>query len=125
MYNYFSEYGLPCKIVLIKHKLLSEKFQDFCTCLIIHHAVSSSYIHQSNGWVEACLKFIKRMRKKSMKLFNDICKVLLQIRSVLNSPGLTSPAMLHFNKPAKKAYCQNSTDHLYHMLIMKISILTL
>ena len=40
----FLEYGLPSKIVSdVSRNFVSEKFQDFCRCFNIHHAVSLSY----------------------------------------------------------------------------------
>ena len=60
----FTEYGIP-------HRLMSDtgsyfvsgKFRSFCSTLNIEQAVSSSYHHQSNGQVKACIKFIKHTIK--------------------------------------------------------------
>ena len=38
---------------------MSDKFEKFCKELNIECAVSSSYHHQSNGQMEAFIKFIK------------------------------------------------------------------
>ena len=43
---------------------ISEKFKNFCNSLNIEQAVSSLYHHQSNGQVDACMKFIKCTMKK-------------------------------------------------------------
>ena len=39
---------------------ISDKFKAFCKNINIKQAVLSSYHHQSNGQVEACIKFIKQ-----------------------------------------------------------------
>ena len=60
----FSENRLASKVVSdADTNFVSEKFQDFCRYLGIHHAVSSSYNYQSNGQEEACIKFIKKNQK--------------------------------------------------------------
>ena len=61
----FAEYRLPIKIMLDSGgNFISDKFKMFCNSLNIEHAFSSSYHHQSNGQVEACIKFVKHTRKK-------------------------------------------------------------
>ena len=56
----FAEYGIPHKIMLdADTNFIPEKFQQFWKRVNIEQAVSSSYHHQSNGQVEACIKFIK------------------------------------------------------------------
>ena len=56
----FAEYGLPKKIMLDSGgNFISGKFKMFCKSLNIEQAFLSSYQHQSNGQVEACIKFIK------------------------------------------------------------------
>ena len=56
----FSEYGIPCRLMSdTGSNFVSEKFRSFCSSLNIEQAVSSSYHHQSNGQVEACIKFIQ------------------------------------------------------------------
>ena len=56
-----------CKIILAEYgKIMSDGgtnfitvvFQEFCRTLQIHHA-ASSYNQQSNGHIEACIKFAK------------------------------------------------------------------
>ena len=45
----FLEYGLTRKMVSdVSTNFISEKFENVCKRLHIHHAVSSSYNHQSN-----------------------------------------------------------------------------
>ena len=42
----FAEYRFPNRLMSDSGtNFISEKFQDFCRCLGIHHAVSSSYNH--------------------------------------------------------------------------------
>ena len=43
---------------------VSKLFNETCTKLNIQQVVSSSYNHQSNGELEACIKFLKCMLKK-------------------------------------------------------------
>ena len=57
--------------------------------------MSSSY--QSNGQVEACIKFIKQSIEKCIDTRSDIHIALLQIRSTPLGSGLPNPAMLLFN----------------------------
>ena len=65
----------------------------------IEQATSSSYHHQSNGQVEACVKFIKHTMKKIIETYEDIHIDLLQIKAPKLEPGLPSPATLPFNHP--------------------------
>ena len=56
----FAEYGMPCKLMSdAGTNFVSDKFRKFRSSLNIEQAVSSAYHHQSNGWVKACIKFIK------------------------------------------------------------------
>ena len=60
----FAEYGLAKKIMLDSgDNFVSDKFKTFCKSLNIEQAFSSSYHHQSNGQVEACIIFIKCILK--------------------------------------------------------------
>ena len=76
---------------------ISDKFRQFCKRMNIEQASSSSYHHQSNGQVEACIKFIKHTMKKCIETNEDKHVALLQIRSASLEPGLLSPATLLFN----------------------------
>ena len=61
----FAEYGLPKKIMFDSGgNFVSDKFRTFCKSLNIKQAFSSSYHYQSNGQVEACIKFEKCTQKK-------------------------------------------------------------
>ena len=61
----FAEYGLPKKIMSDSGRnFVSDKFRTFCKSLKIQQAFSSSYHHQSNGQVEACIKLVKHTLKK-------------------------------------------------------------
>ena len=56
----FAEYGIPCKLMSdTGTNFISDRFRKFCSSLNIEQAVLSAYHHQSNGQVEACIKFIK------------------------------------------------------------------
>ena len=60
----FTEYGISHKIMSdAGTNFVSDKFKKFCSNLNIEQAVLSLYHHQSNGQVEACIKFIKCMFK--------------------------------------------------------------
>ena len=105
-----------CMIIIAEYRLLSraisdlgknfvsEKSQDFCSCLDIHHVLSLSYNHQSNGQVEAYPKIIKQTMKKCLETNADIYMASLQIRSTLLDPGLLSLATLLFNRPIRQAF---------------------
>ena len=67
---------------------ISEKCKKFCKSLNIEQPVSSSYHHQSNGQVEACIKFVKHTMKKSFDSRTDTHIALLQ--------GLPSSATMLF-----------------------------
>ena len=63
--NFFSEYGLPNKIIAgAGDNFISDKFKTFFKKPNIELAVSSSYHHQINRLVEMCIKFIKQTMKK-------------------------------------------------------------
>ena len=57
---------------------VSDKFKIFCKSLNIEQAFSSSYHHQSNGQVEAFIKFVKCTLKKCFDSKGDPHIVLLQ-----------------------------------------------
>ena len=78
-----------------------DKLKRFCQNLNIEQAVSSSYHHQSNGQVEACIKFIKQTIKKCIDTKSDIHIILLQIRSTPLRPRMPSPAKLLCNHPIR------------------------
>ena len=64
----------------------------------IQYAIQPSYNHQSNGGEETCTKFVKRTMQKCYKTNADVFMSLLQVKSTLRIPGLTSLAMPHFNQ---------------------------
>ena len=76
-----------------------DKFQQFCKLVNIEQATLSAYHHQSNGQVEACIKFIKCMFKKCTDSGRDRNMTLLQICMTPLGHGLPSPATLMFNRP--------------------------
>ena len=56
----FAEYGIPRKIMSdTGTNFASARFQKFCRAINIEQATLLAYHHQSNGQVEACIKFIK------------------------------------------------------------------
>ena len=65
----FSEYGLPKRIMSdAGGNFISDNFRQFCKCMNIEQVTSSSYYHQSNGEVEAYIKFVKPTMKNALKL---------------------------------------------------------
>ena len=90
-------FGLPKKFVsTVGTDFVSELFKEFCGHLNIDQAIMSSYHHQSNRQVEACIKF-----KKCRQNNNDGNFALLQIRSTPVGTGIPSPAMLLLNRPIR------------------------
>ena len=78
----FMEYGIPCQIISdTGTNFVSDRFRKFCSSLNIKQAVSSVYHHQSNGQVEACIKFIKCTFKKCTDSGGDLNMALLQIHT--------------------------------------------
>ena len=60
----FTEYGIPHKLMSdAGTNFISDRFRKSYSSLNIEQAVSSAYHHQSNGQVEACIKFIKHTFK--------------------------------------------------------------
>ena len=104
---------LPSKVISdAGTNFVSEKLENLCKRLGIHHAVSSSYNHQSNGQIEACINFVKRTMKKCCEVNADTFVPLLQTRSTLISPGLPRLATLLFNKPTRDILPRFSRPHL-------------
>ena len=109
---------LTCKIIFAEYGILimsdsggnfvSDKFKTFCKILNIEQAFLSSYHHQSNRQVEACIKFVKPTLKKCFDSRSDPHIALLQIQMTLLAQGLPSPATMMFNQLiiASNAICQ-------------------
>ena len=76
----FVKYGVPNKLMLdMGTNFVSDKFWQFCEFVNIEQATLSVYHHQSNGQVEACIKFVKHTFKKCTDSGKDINMALLQI----------------------------------------------
>ena len=75
---------------------ISEKFKNFCNSLNVEQTLSS-YQHQSNRHVEACIKFIKCTMKKCFDSRSNMHIALVQIRKMLLGQGLPSPDTLLFD----------------------------
>ena len=98
----FAEYGMSHRIMSdAGDNFISEKIINFCNSLNIEHAVSSSYHHQSNRQVEACIKFVKCTIEKCTDSGGDIHMAMLQIRPTPLGQGFPSPAKLLFNCPVR------------------------
>ena len=68
----FAKYGILQKRMSdVGTNFVSEKFRQFCKSINIEQAVSSAYHHQSNGQVEAYIKFIKCTFKKCAESGRD------------------------------------------------------
>ena len=63
--------------------------------------LSSSYHHQSNGQVEACIKFVKLILKKCFDSKGDPHIALLQIHMTPLGPGLPSSVTMLFTCPIR------------------------
>ena len=95
----FTKYGIPHKLMSdAGTNFVSDKFQKFCNSISVKQVVLSMYHHQSNGQVEACIKFIKQMFQKCADSGGDINMALLQICTTPLGQGLPSPATLMFNQ---------------------------
>ena len=93
----FAKYGIPHKLMSdVVTNFISDKFYQFCKLVNIEQATSSAYHHQSNGQVEACIKFIKDMFKKCDDSGRDIN---IQICMTPLGHSLPSLATLMFNRP--------------------------
>ena len=100
----FAEYGILKRVMSdTGGSFISEIFKSFCNSLNIEQAVSSFYHHQSNGQVEACIKFIKCTMKRFFNSGGDIYIAMLQIRTTPLVQGLPSPATLLFNCPVRNS----------------------
>ena len=118
----FPDYGLPIKRVSdVDTNFAFEKCQDCCGCLIMHHALLSSYKHQSSGQGEAYIIFIKRNMKKCFEANIDICMALLQIRSTPIKPGLPSLATLLSKRPCEAEW-KNLVDHPCPVIVTTIML---
>ena len=124
----FAEYGLPKKIMLCSGgNFVSDKFRTFCKILNIQQEFSSSYHHDSNRQVEACVKFVKHTLKKCFDSKGDPHTVLLQTHMTPQGPGLPSPAIMLFshqirgimpviNRPLT---CRDNDEEHYEALIKR------
>ena len=96
----FAEYGIPNKIMSDSgSNFISDKFKTFCKSLNIEQAFSSSYHHQSNRQVNACIKFIKHTLKKCFNSRVDPNIALLQRCMTPLGQGLHSLPPMLFNCP--------------------------
>ena len=95
----FMEYGIPQKIMSdTGTNFVSDRFLQFCKTINVEQAISSTYHHQSNRQVEACIKLIKPTFKKCAESSRDINMALLHIHTTPLGPGLLSLATLLFNR---------------------------
>ena len=94
----FAEYRIPKKIMSDSGgNFISDKFKTFSKSLTIEQAFLSSYYHQSNGQVEACMKFVKCTLKKCFDTRGDPHISLLQIQMILCGQGLSGLTTMLFN----------------------------
>ena len=98
----FAEYGLPKKIISATGSNLTlETSRQFCRLISIKQSIVSSYYHQSNGQVEACIKFYEMRNKKCFGTNQYVIVAILQMESTPMCTGLPSPARLLFKRPIK------------------------
>ena len=94
----FAEYGIPKKIMSdVGSNFISDKFKTICENLNIEQDFLSSYHHQSNGQVEASIKFIKCTLKKCFDSRSNPHIALLQICITPLGQGFCSPTIMLFN----------------------------
>ena len=95
----FAKYGILQKIMSdTGTNFVSERFRQFCKSINMEQAVSLAYHNQSNGQVEACIKFVKCTFKKCAESGRDKNIALLQIHTMPIGQGLQSLATLMFNR---------------------------
>ena len=80
---------------LVDSPLCTYCFKQFCRQLNMDQAITSSYHHQSNVQVEACIKFVKSTIKKCFDNNYGFDLALLQKRSRPIGAELPSPATLY------------------------------
>ena len=98
----FAEYGIPHKLMSdTGTNFISDRFQKICRTINIELATLLANQHQSNGQVEACIKFIKWTFEKCAKSGRDIHMALLQIHITLLGPGLLSPVTYYLTDKCK------------------------
>ena len=68
----FAEYGLPTIVLDTHTNFTSEMFKKYCRKMDIQQSIISSYHHQSNGQMEACIKFVKHTIRKCLDINQDI-----------------------------------------------------
>ena len=92
--SFFSEYVIPKKIIMMEEVILYVKSSE-------NSAENLKQPYQSNGQLEACIKFLKRMLRKCIDTNSDHHICLWQIRSTSLGQGLLSPVTLLFNCPIR------------------------
>ena len=78
-----------------------ETFRSFWRHVNIKQSMTSFYQHHSYGQVILCIKFVTCTIKKCIGSNQDVNLALFQKWSTSVGTGLTSPAMLLFNKPIR------------------------
>ena len=95
----FAKYGIsPKQMSDTGTNFISDKFQQFCKSINVKQVILLVYHHQSNGQVEAYIKFVKHTFKKCANSSGDTNMALLQICTTLLGQGLLSLATLLFNR---------------------------
>ena len=103
-----TKYGLLKKIISdAGTNFITETFKDFCRKMNTQQTITSPYQHQSNGQVEACLKFVSL---KNLDTNRYLCLALLQIQLMPIRAGIQSPATMLFNKPRRGLLPQMNRD---------------
>ena len=107
----FEEYKLPKKVVSdAGTNFIADTFKAFCMRINIQQTMTSSYFHQSNGQVEACIKFVTCTVKYALTLLRDIHLALLQICSTTIGVGVLRPAVMLFIRPIRGLLPQMNRD---------------
>ena len=123
----FVEYGLSKKIMSDScGNFVWDKFKTLCNSLSTEQVFLSSYHHQSNGQVEACIKFVKCTVKKCFDSRDDPNIAVVQKYMTPLQQGLPSPATMLFNCPIRgimpiinRPLFGIDNDEKHHVVIIK------
>ena len=88
-----TEFGLPKNILSdVGRNFISDKFRQFCRQLNIEKTATSSYHHQGNGQVEACINFVKHTITNPLILMMMLSPVTPSFNNPINRETIKSNA---------------------------------
>ena len=84
----FATHGVPATLITDNGtNFISSEFRRFLKSWDVNHITSSPHHHQSNGRVEAAVKLMKGIIKKTTKEGTDMWKAILEWRNA-TTPGI-------------------------------------